>query len=429
MGRILAIIAPILIILVLGVGGFVAVGMMKDPPEKVEEVKSGLTVFAEPVREGTLELSVTAQGEVRPRREIVVAPQISGRVSYVSPDFIDGGFIKAGQLLVRVEAADYELAVVRAQSGVASAEQRLARELAEAELAVQDIEALGMEDASPLARREPQLAEARAALDAAKAQAKDAELALNRTAVYAPFSGRVRERTVDIGQVVGTGQSMGRMFANDVVEVSLPLSDAEMGRLGLPLAFAASSAAPGPKVKFTATVGGKERNWIGEVVRTAAAVNSQTRQINVIAELQDPYGKGADGDAPMAPGLFVNAEIVGQTIEGVLIAPRGALRGEDRLFIGNPKAGTLSIREVDLIYSDPEGAYIRSGVEVGEMAITSPIRAAFDGMKITVMERLEDGSIKIYETDAKAAEKKAKEEKDKPKPDAVAVKESEGAAQ
>ncbi|KCZ89021.1 efflux RND transporter periplasmic adaptor subunit [Hyphomonas jannaschiana] len=397
MARIIAIAAPIAIIAVLGVGGVAVLSALKPEPEKAEEARIGLNVFAEKVRKGDLQITVEAQGEVRPRREIIVAPQISGRIAYVSPDFIDGGFIKQGQLLVRVEAADYELAVVRARSGVASAEQGLTREIAEAELAQQDIEDLGITDVSPLARREPQLAQARAALDAAKAQLKDAELALERTAVYAPFSGRVWERDVDIGQVVATGQSLGRIFANDVVEVSLPLDDEEMGRLGLPLAFAASDAQPGPKVDFSAVVGGIERHWTGEVVRTAAAVNSQTRQINVIAELKDPYGKGADDGAPMAPGLFVNAVIEGNTIPDVLIAPRAALRGEDRIFIGNADKGTLSIRTVDLIYSDTHGAYVRSGIEAGEFAITSPIQAAFDGMNVTVMERQPDGTIKTYE--------------------------------
>ena len=410
MARVIAIVAPLAIVAALGVGGTIVLQQLKPEPEKAEDVRIGLNVFAEKVRRGDLQITVEAQGEVRPRREIVVAPQISGRISYVSPDFIDGGFIKKCQLLVRVEAADYELAVVRARSGVASAEQGLTREIAEAELAQQDIEDLGITNVSPLARREPQLAQARAALDAAKAQLKDAELALERTAVYAPFSGRVWERDVDIGQVVATGQSLGRIFANDVVEVSLPLDDEEMGRLGLPLAFAASETQPGPKVDFSAVVGGVERHWTGEVVRTAAAVNSQTRQINVIAELKDPYGKGADNGAPMAPGLFVNAVIEGKTIPDVLIAPRAALRGDDRIFIGNADEGTLSIRTVDLIYSDTDGAYVRSGIEPGEFAITSPIQAAFDGMNVTVMERQPDGTIKTYEPTEDTSDDKETEE-------------------
>jgi RND family efflux transporter MFP subunit len=403
MARIISILAPIGIIAVLGVGGVAAVNAMKPEPEKSDEPRAGLNVFAEPVREVSLTLTVDAQGEVRPKTEIVVAPQTSGRVAYVSPDFIDGGFIRKGQVLVRVEAQDYELGVVRARSTVASAEQRLAREQAESKLAQQDLEDLGMTDASPLARREPQLAEAQASLDAAKSQLKDAELALARTAVIAPFDGRVRERSVDIGQVVAPGQSLGRIFGNDVVEVSLPLKDAELGRLGLPIAFASSKENPGPEVVFKATVGGEPRTWRGQVVRTGAAINSQTRQINVIAELKDPFGAGADNGTPMAPGLFVDAQIQGKSLESVLVAPRSALRGEDKLYIGDPDSGKLSIRTVDVTFSDRDGAYFHEGADVGELAIISPIQAPFDGMSLTVMERLEDGTVKVHNPPKPAA--------------------------
>jgi len=403
MGRLIAILAPIAIIIVLGVGGVFAVNAMKPEPEKSDEPRAGLNVFAEPVQETALTLIVQAQGEVRPKREIVVAPQTTGRVAYVSPDFIDGGFIRKGQVLVRIEAEDYELGVIRARSTVASAEQRLAREIAESELAQQDLEDLGMTDASPLARREPQLAEAHASLEAAKSQLQDAELALARTAVIAPFEGRVRERSVDIGQVVAPGQSLGSIFGNDVVEVSLPLKDAELGRLGLPIAFADSPETPGPEVIFTATVGAEPRTWRGQVVRTGAAINPQTRQINVIAELKDPFGTGADNGAPMAPGLFVNAQIQGRSLESVLLAPRSALRGDDQLFIGDPKSGKLSIRTVDVVYSDRDGAYFHEGAEVGELAITSPVQAPFDGMSLTVMQRMEDGTVKVHNPPKPAA--------------------------
>lgn len=396
MGRLIAIIAPIAILVVVGGFGVGTVIAMKPVPEKSDEPRPGLNVFAEQVRTGDLTVTVDAQGEVRPKREIVVAPQIAGRVTYVSPDFIDGGFIKRGQVLVRVEPADYELTVVRAKSVVASAEQGLAREVAEAELAQQDLDNLGLKDVSPLARREPQLAEARAALEAAKAQLAEAELSLARTAVVAPFDGRVRERSVDIGQFVSPGQSLGNIFATDVVEVALPLKDADLGLLGLPIAFAASDKAPGPKVVFSAVVGGKPRTWTGEVVRTGAAINSQTRQINVFAELKDPYGTGADDGAPMAPGLFVTASIEGEVVKDVLIAPRAALRGQNSLYLGDTKEGKLSIRPVEVVYTSQDGAYFRGGAEPGELAIVSPIQAAFDGMSITVLERMPDGTVKTH---------------------------------
>ena len=393
---------PIIVTLAMlvGVGGsaFITLQALKPKPEQANEPPAGLAVFAERVTRDNLVFTVEAQGEVRPQREIAIAPQISGRIAYVSPDFIDGGFIQQNQLLVRLEAADYELGVVRAQAVVASAEQRLAREQAEAEVALQDLENLGIADASPLARREPQLAEAKANLDSARAQLADAELALQRTRIMAPFSGRVRENIVDTGQFVSPGQSLGQIFATDTVEVVLPITDEQLGQLGLPLAFAETETAPGPEVVFSGAVGGSPREWRGRITRSAAAVNARTRLINVIAELDDPYGANSDNGAPMAPGLFVNASIQGSEIEGLLVAPRAAIRSGNKLFLGDPDTSQLRVRAVDVVYTSPNGAWFRSDdVDVGALAVISPVQAAFDGMSITLLERLEDGTIFTHE--------------------------------
>lgn len=382
--KIAMVILPIAILVVLGFGGAQVIASLKPPPAQTEETVKGLAVFAEPIERISINLDVNTQGEVRPKREITVAPQISGRIAYVAPNFQEGGFIRQGQVLVSLEAADYELAVVRAKSTVASAEQRLAREQAEAAIAAEEISDLGITDASPLALREPQLAEARASLDAAKAQLRDAELALGRTRVTAPFDGRVRDLNVNIGQFVSPGQSLGRVFGTDAVEVVLPLSDNELGRLGLSLAFEETADDPGPSVVFTTQVAGMNREWNGRVTRTAAAVDARTRLISAIAEVQDPYGKGSDNGTPMAPGLFVDAKVSGRSVDGVLRIPRQALRGIDQVYVYHPEDGTLSIRTVSVLYSDTNGAYLTAGVEAGEMAITSPMQSAFDGMKVTL---------------------------------------------
>ncbi len=385
--------APVIIVVVAIFGVLAYLQSIAPKPEKAEDDPKGLTVFAERAWTSDLQITVKVQGEVRPRRQIVVAPQISGRVSYVAPNFIEGGAVRKGQVLIQLEAADYELAVVRAQSSVASAEQRLLREQAEAEIALQDLEELGLENATPLARREPQLAEARASLEAAKAQLKDAELALKRTAVYSPFAGRVLSQSGDVGQFVSPGQSLGNIFDTDVVEVSLPITDEELGRLGLPLAFNETRQNPGPEVVFTGNVGGQERNWTGRITRTGATVNSQTRLISAIGELRDPYGVGADNGAPMAPGLFVEASIKGDNLPGLIKAPRAALRSDDRVFVGLPAEHTLEIRPVEVVYSDPSGVYVSNGLESGELVIVSPIQAAFEGMNLEVYERTPDGEL------------------------------------
>ena len=122
----------------------------------------------------------------------------------------------------------------------------------------------------------------------------------------------------------------------------------------------------------------------------------------MIAELQDPYGAGSDEGVPMAPGLFVNASIQGDVISDIKIAPRAALRGVDEIYIGDPNAGTLHIRQIDIIYTDAQGTYIAEGVNAGDLAVVSPIQAAFDGMRIKVLERQPDGSVIAHEPDEDA---------------------------
>ena len=398
MRRLLPLLVTLLMLVGVGAGSVITLQALKPKPEQADELPPGLAVFAERVTREDLIFTVRAQGEVRPQREIFVASQIAGRIADVSPDFTDGGFIRQGQILVQLESADYELGVVRAQAGVASAEQRLAREQAEAEVAREDLINLGITNSSPLARREPQLAEARAALNSAEAQLADAELALARTAIRAPFTGRVREKAVDIGQFISPGQALGQIFATDTVEVVLPISDAELGQLGLPLAFAETETLQGPEVIFSGAVGGVEREWRGRVTRTAAAVSTRTRLINVIAQLDDPYGAGSDDGAPMAPGLFVQASLQGARQADLLRAPRAAIRSGNELYVGDPGAGVLRIYEVEVVHSEPDGAWFTSPeVETGVLAIISPIQAAFDGMSITLLERLEDGTIYTHE--------------------------------
>ncbi len=377
---------PILIFVVMVIGGTNVLALMKPTPAPAEEAPRGIAVFTEEIVRTDLHLTVTSQGEVRPRREIAISPQISGRISYVSPAFIDGGFVRRGEVLIRIDDADYRLARVRAESQVASAQQALIREQAEAELARQDWEELGTGTASPLALREPQLAQAQASLEAARSQLRDAELALERTVVRAPFEGRIRSKDVDVGQFVSTGSSLGRMFGTDFAEVALPLTDTELGRLGLSFAFEETAEQPGPAVVFSTTVAGERREWYGRVTRTAAAVDPQTRLISAIAVVEDPFGEGASNGIPLAPGLFVSAEVSGETIEGLLEAPRAALRGRNQIFVADADELVMHIHEVNVVYTDRDHVYVDAGVEPGDLAILSPLQAPFDGMSITIAE-------------------------------------------
>jgi multidrug efflux pump subunit AcrA (membrane-fusion protein) len=118
----------------------------------------------------------------------------------------------------------------------------------------------------------------------------------------------------------------------------------------------------------------------------------ETRVLFAYAEVKDPFGKGASGGIPLAPGLFVNAAIEGEALDGTVIIPRSALRGKDKVYAALPE-GTLTIKTVTVASSDRDRAVITGGLEPGTQVITSPIRGVAEGMKIEIVDRVTSGSV------------------------------------
>ncbi len=380
----------VLPILVIGgaVGGLSVMSSMKpEPEEKKEEVKA-LPVLTTAAKAEDVTLSVTAQGEVQPRSQINIVPQVSGTLSYMSPKLIEGGAFRKGDLLAKVDPAEYELRVVQARANVAQAETAVMREKSEAQIAKRDWAELGDGNApSSLTLREPQMAEARARLAAANAQLSEAELQLSRTQIFAPFTGRVTKRHVNQGAYVTTGSPLGEIYGTDIMDVRLPLTNQDLGRAGLTLGFQARRG-KGVPVILSAEIAGVPATWKAEIIRTDSRFDPDTRVLFAYAEVVDPFGKAASGGIPLAPGIFVNAEIRGEDVGGVIVIPRAGLRGNSKVYIANSDE-TLDIRSVSVRASDRDKAIITSGLEPGEAVVTSPIRGAASGMKIDIVETLD----------------------------------------
>lgn len=384
-GRTLLFVGPILLLLVAAMMVFGALIAGAPQAERAEQDVRAAAVFVTEAEARPVRLTVRTQGAVTALTEIDLTAQVAGRVAFVNPDFVQGGFFEAGEVLVQLEDADYRLAVTRAEAQVSQRRQAMIREQAESELARQEWEAIGRGEATPLALREPQLADARAQLAAAEAGLAEARLNLSRTRISAPFAGRVRDKMVDQGQFVGPGARLGRVFATAVAEIRLPLSDREIALLNMPMAFRASEDTPGPRVTLSAVSAGVVREWQGEVVRTDAAIDPQTRTLSVFVQVQDPYGVAAEtAGAPLAMGLFVEARIEGQEIPSAIVLPRSALRGTDEMFVAE-RDGTLSIRQVTVIDSSAERVVVASGIQPGDRVITSTVRAPAPGMALTAM--------------------------------------------
>ena len=383
--KLLVVAVPILIVVGFIVATSAYIGANKKPKEKKRAFNT-LAVIADYAKTEDVQLSVRTQGEARPQIEIDLVPEVGGKIVFVSPNFIEGGIFKKDEVLLRIEDADFKVAVIRAEAGVAQAEQVLVREEAEGAIARQDYSELGRGEPTPLALRLPQQAQARASLQAAMAELEAAKLNLSRTEVRAPFSGRVRNKTSDLGQFVAPGSPLGRIFSTNVVEVRLPLSDQQLAKMDLPLAYVAKSRAEAPKVDLSCVVAGKVHHWEGRIMRTDSTYDTASRALFAIVEVPDPYGKGASSEGvPLAPGLFVDANIDGKFFENVITIPRDGLRPQDEVYIVD-NVGQAEIRSVSVLDATSERAVLTSGVEAGDLVVLSPMERSRVEITLKVLD-------------------------------------------
>lgn len=353
------------------------------PEEKADAPHPPAVQYAVAVARPTV-VAINVQGETRPRSEATLAAQVAGRIVWVSPRFVDGGAFSEGEVLARVDDADYRLAVVRARAQVAQSEEALAREEAEAELARQDWQTLGRGDPPPLAVREPQLAQARAQLAASQAALRSAELDLSRASIRAPYTGRVRERRVTVGDYVAPGAPVAVMFATDTMEVRVPLTDADLASMRIPVGFTASSANPGPAATVTSVTGGRALSWQGRLVRTEASVDAQTRLVYGVVEVRNPFD--ARNPAPLAPGMFVSARLEGSSRETLVAAPRSALKRNEFVYVVTPQ-NTIDVRQVRAAQTTADEVLFREGVADGERVVVSVLTSPRQGMAVTPINR------------------------------------------
>lgn len=384
-------------------GGIAFVMLMGSLRPKIEPKEISLAppaVFFTVARTQSVTLDVVAQGEVKPRTDINLTAEVAGRIVNTTEKFVVGGSFKPGDLLIKIEDSNYRAAVAGARARVAQAEEFLRREEAESDLAKRDFEALGRDgSASDLTLRMPQMAQARAAFLAAQADLTSASLDLERTEIKAPFMGRVRERAAGVGQFISPGSPLGRIFSTDVAEIRLPLTDGDLAKLGLSIAFVETSEMRGPDVVLSGTFAGEHHEWSARIARTDGAIDPATRQIAAIAVVDDPYGAGADKGAPLPMGLFVDARIKGRPIAAAVVLPRSALYGRDTIYAIN-REDRLEARRVTVMASDKDTITIAGGVADGERIVTSPLRGASNGDKVSPNNPPAISEIALNESDA-----------------------------
>ena len=325
---------------------------------------------------------IVSQGTALPRTTILLISEVSGKVVSVSDKFNAGKFFQKNDLLLEIDPRDYELSLAQARLKVAQANLRLQMEEKEATVSSKEWKLLNQGEPTGLQAREPQLAEARATLDAAKATEESALRNLDRCRIRAPFDGMVSKANVRPGQFVSAGIQLGEIFATDVSEVRLPLSTSDLSFINLPKPNKPLNIDKAPKVILINKVGEESQEWMGSIVRSEENVDPINRMVYVVAKVDDPYSLKSNNKAPLRRGTFLKATINGRTAKKIIAIPRTALRGKDRVWIAED--GKLIYRKVKPVYLDENLAIISEGIDSNEQIIVSLLAGVIDEMGIKI---------------------------------------------
>ena len=324
------------------------------------------------------QLRVDARGLVKPARTLTVMPQISGVVEYQHPQLIEGGFIAAGETLIKIDETDYRLQVGQRRAQLEQARQSLEVEKARQSVALREWKLMGSKaDNKPRATRVPQVKMAEANVAAARNAVQQAAVSRTRAEVKAPFNAMIRAESVDVGQVVGPQSQVAQLVGTDAfwIEAMVPLR--ELPLITIPKADAPESGSAVTVLVVNTGEQAIERK--GRVVRLLGELDPQSRMAKVIIEVADPLALTAD-----APKLllnsFVKVKIDGPTRDDLIAVPRSALREGDQVWqISKDK--TLAITQVDVVRRLPEEVLVK-GLKAGDQIIKSRLASPVPGMAL-----------------------------------------------
>lgn len=422
------------LVLAVGVLGLVALNRSRPPPPRVASGERATPVRFLRAPSLPVVTQVSGHGYLRPGRTWEAVAQVEGRLIHRSPQLEAGAFLDRNHLLLEVDPTDYELAVRTARAEEASLaaqisqldleEQALgenleiAREilsLAETELArlrqlVERSSATrtnrDREEQTVLGRRREVLslqqalaqipsrrAHLRAQTDANRSRRERALLDVERTRVLAPFSARVAESLVEVGQFVRSGQVMALLDGIERAEVTALVPRNRMRLLARSLGGDATArqmqetgeALSKMRVRIRLPLGESYVEWPARFLRIAEQVDPRTRMIGVVVEIPSPYGEVVPGQKPpLIKGMFVQAILESPPTAPQVLVPRSSLRGSQVAVID--AAGRLGFREVRVGVAHPRFVTLEAGLDPGSRVVLGGLLPAVEGMLLAPEE-------------------------------------------
>ena len=347
-------------------------------PDPVEELPPP-DVIVEILTPKDFQVQISSNGTTTPFTQTVLTAEVGGEVIYRSKKFAEGASVIEGEILAKIDDTDLQLQYKNALLQLANAEVQYSLQLAEAEVAKEAWDKIGDGVASDLTLKKPQLKQAEAFLEVAKAQVSSAAKKLNKTEIIAPYAGRIQNVNIDLGTTIIPGQPVGAMYTSSEIEITLAVKDNDLQFLSIPMDGRKLNPSEQASVVIESFYKGKTQSWEGKLERVDGVIDPITRMINLIAVFKNDF---IETDKPNLPiGLFVEAKIDGITLKNIFEIPINSISKDNEVYIVD-KDNQLELRKLTVLKKYSEFVIIKDGLKAGERIVTSKLSTASNGIKV-----------------------------------------------
>lgn len=317
-------------------------------------------------------------GVVEPAREATLSPQLSGRIVYLSPSLVVGGRVQEGEVLVRLDKRDYQIAVRQQRATVRQREVELELEKAYGKVAKQEWDLMGNPNADGrLASRLPQKEAAEVSVDAARSQLERAKLDLGRTVIKAPFNATVESESVEVGEIASPGGVVATLVGTDSLWVRVSVPVEYLALIDVP-GLGTEAGAQATIVQRLGNRTAVERT--GRVIRLVNQLDPESRTAQVLVEVERPFDP-PPGELPLLPGAFVEVELQGRELPQVFELPRVAVFEGRQAWVVDGEQH-LHERELKIGWGDDQSIYVTGGLAAGDRVVVTPPSLALEGMEV-----------------------------------------------
>jgi membrane fusion protein, multidrug efflux system len=322
---------------------------------------------------GKYQAYVKSHGEAKAHWALALKSQVTGKVTSLSQAFETGKIISEGDILANIDNTEYLQAVASAKSSLAEALLALQEEKDLSVQAKREWERSGVtkEPTSPLAFRTLQLEAAQALANEAEHRLQTAIRDEKNTYIRAPFNAVVLSRDIALGSYVVAGEIIANINSSDKVEVYVPLTLSQFQNIN-----------PDLSGEVTLTGVTTDLRWQGYIDRVENHLETSSRQRNIVIAVDAPFKQVK----PLIAGSFVEVEIAGKVLNGVLKIPASAVSQNGQVWYVDVNNTLVSVI-ANKIFERGKFVYISplEGVENPNIVIR-PLVSYLNGMVVNPVD-------------------------------------------